>query len=161
MSQAYQTFTSIAPSRTNNAYIFQLVQTVGNGLAAITSADELVVVDRQNLSANQTIFFDGTPTGTNCLVTGDASGQSLICSGTDGHVVIYDVRSQKRSSQFKIGMICPNCVGTGLRLTGNRSSRHCAGLPGLQGGCWHRVQESASHRQRLVPTLTKQHGSDS
>lgn len=104
MSQAYQPYAAVAPSRANNAYIYQLVQTVGNGLAAITSEDEVIVVDRESLSANQTIFFDRPPAGTNCLVSGDATGQILICSGTDGHVVTYDVRSQRRVSQFSSGL---------------------------------------------------------
>lgn len=103
MSRAYQSFASIAPSRTDNAYIFALVQTVGNGLAAITSADELLVVDQQNLSSNNTISFSGAPTGVNCLVSGDDSGQSLLCSGTDGNVTTFDVRSQKKTSNFRIG----------------------------------------------------------
>lgn len=150
MSQAYQSFASIAPSRGNNAYIFQLVQTVGNGLAAITSEDELVIVDRHNLSANQTIFFDGVPVGTNCLVSGDASGQTLICSGTDGHVVTYDVRSQKKTSQFQIGLVLPASFVSDLRLTNNRSRCYCSCMSRTQGGCWYRVQTSTSCCQRVV-----------
>lgn len=103
MLRAYQSFASIAPSRADNAYIFALVPTIGNGLAAITSADELIVVDRQNLSTSQTISFDGIPTGTNCLISGDDSGQSLLCSGTDGNVTTFDVRSHKKSSNIRIG----------------------------------------------------------
>lgn len=117
MSQPYQAFASVALSRTNNAYILELVQTVENGLAAITSADELVLVDRQSLSANHAIFFDGTPTGVSCLVPGDTSGQSLICSGTDGQVVTYDVRSQRKVSKFKIGLFYYNHSASNPKLT--------------------------------------------
>lgn len=103
MSLAYGHYASLAPSRTDNAYIFALVRTIGNGLAVTTSADELLVVDRQNLSASQVILFDDTPKGTHCLVAGDAPGQTLLCSGADGKVATYDVRSQKKVSQFQIG----------------------------------------------------------
>lgn len=110
MSRLYQSVGSIAPSRTDNAYIFQLVQTIENGLAAITSADELVVVDRSNLAAGQIISFESPPTGANCLVSSDVSGQSLLCSGTDGNVALYDVRSQRRASHFRIGQSSLWCV---------------------------------------------------
>lgn len=154
MSRTYQSFASVAPSRAVNAYILQLVQTFANGLAAITSADELIVVDRQNLSASQAISFSGTPTGTNCLVSADASGQSLLCSGTDGNVATYDIRSQKRTAQFHIGLISPASVGSGTRLTSNRSGCDCPSMSGVQSGCRYRAQAPTSYRQHLVRILT-------
>lgn len=117
MSQ-YLSFGSVAPSQSTDAYIFQLVQTVGNGLAAITSADELVVVDRQNLSPSQTILFENVPIGANCLVSGDVSGQSLICSGTDGQVVIWDVRSRTKASHFRLGSLGLGNAGPSLETDG-------------------------------------------
>lgn len=102
MPKIYQPFAGVAPSRSDNAYIYALVPAVGNALAAITSVSELLIVDRQDLSANQSIFFEGAPDGTNCLVRGDNEGQTLLCSGTDGTVATFDVRSQKRVAHFKI-----------------------------------------------------------
>jgi len=104
MAHTYQSYASTSHSKIDNAYILSLVATFGNGLAAITSSDELFVVDRQNLASAQTVLFKDTPTGISCLVSGDVQGQSLICSGTDGVIATYDLRSQSRISQFKIGM---------------------------------------------------------
>lgn len=150
MSRAYQSFASVAPSRADNAYIFALVQTFGNGLAAITSADELLVVDRQNLSTSQPILFDGTPTGTNCLISGNDSGQSLLCSGTDGNVATFDVRSQKKTSHFKIGQTPLAYADSDVHLTTYRSSRHGPCMSRVQGCYRYRIQKSASYCQRLV-----------
>lgn len=155
MSRTYQSFASIAPSRADNAYIFALVQTFGNGLATITSADELLVVDRQNLSTSQSILFSGTPAGTNCLVSGDDSGQSLLCSGTDGNVAFFDVRSQKKTSHFKTGQTLLAYVDSDVRLTNSRSSRHRPCMSRIQGSYRYRVQESTSCCQRLVFILTR------
>lgn len=150
MFQAYQSFASVAPSRADNAYIFDLVQTFGNGLAAITSADELLVVDRQNLSTSQPILFSGTPAGTNCLVSGDESGQSLLCSGTDGNVATFDVRSQKKTSHFKIGKTLLAYADSDVHLTKSRSSRNRPCMSRFQSSCRYRVQTSTSYCQRLV-----------
>lgn len=103
MSRLYQSYASTSPSKVDNAYILSLVETTGEGLAAITSASELLVIDRQILAAQAT-FLQGAPSNTNCLIRNDAQGQSVICSGLDGSVATFDVRSQKKVSQFQIGV---------------------------------------------------------
>lgn len=116
MSMLCEPLASIAPSKSDSAYILELVPTIGNGLAAITSASELLAVDRQDFSSTQIITFQGAPEGTNCLISGDVHGQNLLCSGTDGVVAIFDVRSQKRVSHFKIGSFDSDVHGPTLRL---------------------------------------------
>jgi len=100
----YQPYAGIAPSRDANAYILALVPTIANGLAAITSANELFIVDR-NLAAAQSRSLDNAPNGSNCLVSGDSQGQTLLCSGTNGNVATFDVRSQQEVSRFGIGRL--------------------------------------------------------
>lgn len=103
MATLYAPYAGFAPSRDDSAYILALVPTIANGLAAITSANELFVIDRQNLASTQTRLFDGTPDGINCLVPADAAGQTLLCSGSSGTVAIFDVRLQSKIADFKIG----------------------------------------------------------
>ncbi|KAK5082145.1 hypothetical protein LTR05_007288 [Lithohypha guttulata] len=101
MSAKYQSYAAIAPSQTDNAYIFALVPTIENGLAAITSASELLLVNRENLSSSQVVRIQGAPSGTNCLALGDDQGSSVLCSGTDGTVTAFDLRSQNKAFEFK------------------------------------------------------------
>lgn len=103
MPMVYEPYAGIAPSKDASAYVLALVPTTANGLAAITSANELFVVDRQNLASAQVKLFDAAPDGISCLVPGDPEGQTLLCSGTDGTVATFDVRSHSRVSDFKIG----------------------------------------------------------
>lgn len=106
MSASYRPIAETAPSQSANSYIYALKPTFGHGLAAITSADELIVLDRQNLAAGCKLRFDDTPRGVNCLEPLDETGQSLVCSGQDGTIVVYDLRTQRRVGQFQIGERC-------------------------------------------------------
>lgn len=102
MARSFVLSASIAPSRTENAYILALASTPANGLAAITSASELLIADRQNLHKDPIRLQQGVPRGTNCLIAGE--GSSLLCSGTDGSVAVFDVRTQDQVSGFQIGI---------------------------------------------------------
>ena len=115
MSAKYQPYAAIAPSETDNAYIFALVPTVENGLAAITSASELLLVNRENLSSSQVVRIQGAPSGTNCLALGDDQGSSVLCSGTDGTVTAFDLRSQNKAFEFKIGIRFCNALSCSTR----------------------------------------------
>ena len=98
-----QPFASLAPSRQDNTYILSIVPVAGNGLAAITSAGETLLVDRENLSVSGVVRLDGLSGSLTCLTLGDALGQSIICSNSNGVVAIFDVRTQKKVSTFKLG----------------------------------------------------------
>lgn len=103
MPARYERIAAILPSKSSDAYIYSLVATTGNGLVANTSADEVVLVDRQNIAASQVDFFDDPPRGLTSLVSADESGQEIICAGSDGVVARYDVRSRKKVAHFKLG----------------------------------------------------------
>lgn len=111
MSIQYRPYAGLAPSASDNAYILALVPIEGNNLAAITSAGELLVVDRQDLTTAKLFTYRDVPNGVNCLTAGDPHGQTLLCSGVDGTIVTFDVRSQKRVSSFKLGILSTSCEG--------------------------------------------------
>lgn len=133
----YQPYAALRPSRDDSAYILTLVPAMADSLAAITSANELLVVDRQNLSSAQTSFFDGALDGSNCLVAGDPHGQTLLCSSIYGTVATFDVRTQRKVSYFNLGMV---------------HSRPCHGLraltdcrPSCDRSCQLRIDSSCRH----------------
>lgn len=109
MSQTFLEVASCAPSQKADSYIYAIAPTTSNGLAAITSADELLLVDLQNLQIANPLYFAHVPVGLTSMVTGDQDGTSIICAGRDGATATFDVRSQKRTSHFTQGrpFTCP------------------------------------------------------
>jgi hypothetical protein len=91
---------SCAPSQKPDSYIYALAPIASNGIAAITSADELLLLDRQNLQTATPLYFSDVPTGVTCMVPSDAEGTSIICAGRDGVIATFDTRSQKKTAQF-------------------------------------------------------------
>lgn len=99
----YREVASCAPSRHDDVYIFSTAPLAGNGLAAITSADELLLLhDKGSLNSSTTSTLSDCPQGPSSLVVADA-GQTVICAGSDGRVVVYDIRTQTKAAEFKIG----------------------------------------------------------
>lgn len=103
MPVRYDRVAALSPSKSSDAYIYSLVATHGHGLVANTSADEVVLVDRQTLAASPVEFFDDPPKGLTSLISSDVGGQEIVCAGSDGLVASYDVRSRKKVAQFKLG----------------------------------------------------------
>lgn len=99
----FQLSASCSPSAKDDSFIYSLTPTSSNGLATLTSADELVLLDRSNLHGISA--FTDVPTGVTCLQPGDKEGNVVICSGRDGTVAIFDVRTKTKTSQFKLGAI--------------------------------------------------------
>ncbi|KAH0845514.1 WD domain protein [Fonsecaea pedrosoi] len=100
MFQIYQPLASCAPSTHEDVYIFAIAPVAGRGLAAITSADELLLLDRDNLAVSNPVGIQGVPHRLSSLVV-DEQGTSLICAGDDGTVAIFDVRTQSSVAHFK------------------------------------------------------------
>jgi hypothetical protein len=94
---------SCTPSQTPDSYIYALAPVASNGIAAITSADELLLLDRQSLQTASPLYFSDVPAGVTCMVTSNAEGSSIICAGRDGVIATFDTRSQKRTAQFNQG----------------------------------------------------------
>lgn len=92
---------SCAPSRRGGSYIYALAPIASTGIAAITSADELLLLDRQTLQAESAVHFADVPAGVTCMVLPELEGTSIICAGRDGVIAIFDMRSQKRIVHFR------------------------------------------------------------
>ena len=91
------------PSSTNGAYIYSILPASNNGLVVISSSDELVLLDRTSLGQIFSLGRPNVPTGVTCLQVGDQNGNVVLCAGRDGSVAIFDVRSQVRVSDIKLG----------------------------------------------------------
>lgn len=103
MSQKYLEAASCSPSLQKDVYIFTVVPLVEGLMAAITSADELVLLQAATLqTANIFTPKDGLHELTS-LVSAD-DGASAVCAGRDGTVSIFDIRSPRLSAQFKTGI---------------------------------------------------------
>ncbi|EXJ59934.1 hypothetical protein A1O7_04082 [Cladophialophora yegresii CBS 114405] len=101
--QAYQQLGSCAPSSREDVYVFAIAPVTNRGLAAITSADELLLLDRGSLAQSNVGRLQGAPVGLTSLVVAD-QGTAVICAGGDGAVAVFDLRSGSRAAQFKSGM---------------------------------------------------------
>ena len=103
VTRPFRPIATCSPSSVDGSYIYSIVPTSNNGLAVISSSDELVLLDRARLGQ---IFGIGTPhvpTGVTCLQPGDEGGNVVICAGRDGSAVSFDVRSKARVSNVKLG----------------------------------------------------------
>lgn len=102
MSLIYKQQWCCSPSATSDAYIYAIAPVIDTGIAAITSADELLIVDGSNLQSNQVLKFQNAPKRLTCLATAD-DGNTILCAGSDGFVATFDVRSRKRTAEYNIG----------------------------------------------------------
>jgi hypothetical protein len=102
MSRTYLQVSSCSPSAQDNAYIYKILPSVENSVAAITSFDEAFLIDRTQLESGPVLRFDGTPKALTTLAVGDL-GRSLYCAGGEGNIACYDVRVGKRTGEIKIG----------------------------------------------------------
>ena len=100
MIKVYEDLSSCKPSLTDNTYVLKILPSAGNGITAITSADELLVVDAKTLASSAVLRIDNPGRGLTCL-TSDATGQHVFCGGADG-VVSFDVRSQQRTCKLQL-----------------------------------------------------------
>lgn len=105
MPQIFGEVASYSPSRTADSYIYAITPTTSRGLVAITSADDLLLLDLQNLQDAKALYFQNVPFGVTAMTAGDLAGTSIICAGRDGVTATFDLRSQQRVSHFKQGTI--------------------------------------------------------
>src|ERR1700761_2612557 len=103
MPQTYQQLARCAPSQHEDVYVFAIAPVANRGLAAITSADELLLLNRDSLGDSDSVKLQGAPVGLNSLVVTD-QGTTAICAGIDGAVAVFDLRTGSRVAQFQSGM---------------------------------------------------------
>ena len=110
MLQTYQQLAGCAPSRHEDVYVFAIAPVANRGLAAITSADELLLLNRDRLNALDVARFQGVPIGVTSLVVAD-QGITAICAGSDGTAAVFDLRTGSSIAHFNSGRcdwsICP------------------------------------------------------
>jgi hypothetical protein len=102
-SKLFRPIATCSPFSANDSYIYSIVPTSNNGLAVISSSDELVVLDRTGLRKVLSLGSSKLPTGVTCLHPGDHDGNMVVCGGRDGSIVTLDVRSQAKIANIKLG----------------------------------------------------------
>ena len=105
MSQVFREVASCAPSQKGDSYIYAIAPTLSGGLVAISSADELLLLDLQHLHNGKALYLPDVPTGVTSMTLGDLEGTSVICGGRDGVTATFDLRSQRRVSYFQQGLL--------------------------------------------------------
>ncbi len=96
----YREQSSCAPSASQDVYIFSIAPVANESLAAITSADELLLISK-DLTGRGASSLKGVPRGLTGLATADA-GNTVICSSSEG-VGFFDLRTQTRTGHFSLG----------------------------------------------------------
>jgi hypothetical protein len=93
---------STSPSHVHGSYIYSVLPVAGTRLASITSADELLFLDKASLAAVSR-HHDDVPGSVSCMTGCDNAENVVVCAGGDGVVAMFDVRNDQRVSHFKIG----------------------------------------------------------
>ncbi|KAJ9646870.1 hypothetical protein H2204_000562 [Knufia peltigerae] len=103
MIQICEGLASRAPSGQKDVYVFSITPLADQAMAAITSADELLILqDRGTLNTSPVSTVQGVPRGLTSLVSSDA-GRIAVCAGRDGNVVLVDTRTQTTVGHFETG----------------------------------------------------------
>ena len=102
MARIYQQTASYTLSKLAGNYVYDIKPAVNGSLAAITSEDKLVVVNRSSLSQSVEWKNNGIPAGVMCLDVVD-NGTTAVTAGRDGKVVLCDIRAKKLVHKFNIG----------------------------------------------------------
>lgn len=103
MTLRYVQSASCSPSSRDDSYIYSIARAFAGSLAAITSADEVLLVSSADLSATAVSHFDGSPQSLTTLAIGN-EGRSLYCGDSGGRVSCFDVRSGVKSASLDVGL---------------------------------------------------------
>lgn len=106
MPQIYREASACFPSQEKDVYIFTIVPLVEGVIAAITSADELALLQAATLQTTKIYTPKDGLQALTSLVSAD-EGSSAICGGSDGTVTVFDIRAPRLSAQFKTGNSIP------------------------------------------------------
>ena len=90
------------PSQSPGSYIYSVLPMAKDGLAVLTSADELLLLDEAALGLTAR-FHDDVPRSVSCMTNCENAKNVAICAGSDGVVATFDMRAEGRVSHFKIG----------------------------------------------------------
>lgn len=115
MPDVFREVASQYPSRVAGSYLYSILPIVGQKLAALTSADELLLIDKSRLELVSQ-YHDDVPAPVACMTGCDSAEESIICAGRDGTVAIFDLRTRGRASHFKIGQPSPSLLDPAFQL---------------------------------------------
>ena len=111
MSEILQTIASNYPSSHAGSYLYRINPVDFGGtlsLAVISSADEVLLLDADDISRTPTSLSD-TPKGVTSLATGEVRAKRgrelrsvIACAGQDGVVALYDVGATHTHRQVTI-----------------------------------------------------------
>jgi hypothetical protein len=102
MLEKFREVASCLPSQVPGSYIYSVLGLAGNRLAALTSGDELLFLDKTGLDTIRRHYHD-TPRLVSCMTGCENAEGMIICAGADGAVAMFDVRTERRTFEFKIG----------------------------------------------------------
>ena len=158
MIKVYKERRSCKPSSASDAYVLKILPVAGNGITAITSANELLVVDGTALASGAVLRMDSPGRGLTCLISDDA-GQNVFCGGEDGVVSIFDVRSQQRTGKLQISQSYHAQIIAVQDFTSTdhfyRQADHFFSLSRKRCGCWDGAAASTGRFARLVSLLDR------
>ncbi|KEF62259.1 uncharacterized protein A1O9_00231 [Exophiala aquamarina CBS 119918] len=115
MPQIYLEAAACSPSQKNDVYVFTIVPVAGGSIAAITSADELVLLHAATLQTAKIFTPQDGLKGLTSLVSAD-DGTSAVCASNDGVVTVFDIRTPQPSAQFQTGKSINALASKGLDL---------------------------------------------
>lgn len=102
MRELFWEIESQSPSQVPGSYIYSVLPIAGDRLAILTSADELLFLDKNGLNLVARHHHD-VPRLVSCMTVCDNAESIVICAGRDGVVAMFDSRSEGRVAQFKMG----------------------------------------------------------
>jgi hypothetical protein len=105
MSKVYRQVASCTPSQREDVYVYAVAHALQNALVAITSADELCLLDAATLGGD-TVKLQNVPRGLTALVVTD-QGPTALCSSTVGTIAVFDLRSHSLVAQYQAGASAP------------------------------------------------------
>jgi hypothetical protein len=88
-----------SPSKRGDSYIYAIAPVSDDGLAAITSADEVVWLDRKTM---QKVSEFGLVGGITCLKKDNANKDRFFVASSTGEISTFDARLKGKSSSFKV-----------------------------------------------------------
>jgi hypothetical protein len=102
MSRRYMQSASCSPSSRADSYIYSIAPAYSSSLAAITSADEVLLVDGSKLATTAVSRLGSGHEGLTTLTVGN-DGRDVYCGNSGGRVSCFDVRSGVKSGHIDIG----------------------------------------------------------
>lgn len=100
MEKLYKEASRCRPSASSDAYILKIAPCASDIIAALTSADELLLLNAERLDASTAIRVSSTGANLTCMTT-DVTGKFVMCGSSDGAISVFDVQSQQKAGIFQ------------------------------------------------------------